>query len=262
MTHLEDNTGRHFVYCGDCVPLMADWKKSGIQVDFAFSDPPFNIGQKYDVHDDRLGDDEFSLFTFKHLVSTAHLVRDGGIMCVNVPDAMVLKVETAFNIYNDERGIGMERIDWIIWHYRFGQCGNTKFISSHTHCLVYRKGTNPHTWNPNEILVESDRHSKYSDHRTYQSETPGLRVPLDVWCDIPRVTGNAAERVAGRPNQLPWKYLDRLIRAYTNPGDLLLDPFGGSGTTAEQAKKLGRRSVSIDVSETYCNDIVERLNRA
>jgi DNA modification methylase len=93
----------------------------------------------------------------------------------------------------------------------------------------------------------------------------GKRLPGTVW-GVPsdgsnwgRVQGNNTERRAQHPNQLPEVYLERLIRAYTNPGDRILDPFGGSGTTAVVAKALGRRCDTIEISEGSCLSILERL---
>jgi DNA modification methylase len=75
------------------------------------------------------------------------------------------------------------------------------------------------------------------------------------------VQGNNAERRQGHPNQLPEVYLQRLILAYTNPGDRILDPFGGSGTTAVVADALGRDCVTCDVSEHNVASIRDRLQK-
>ncbi len=74
-----------------------------------------------------------------------------------------------------------------------------------------------------------------------------------------RVQGNNTERRGDHPNQLPEVYLERLIKAYTNPGDRVLDPFCGSGTTATVAAALGRHCVTIDVSEENCISARERV---
>lgn len=246
------NDPAHHVYNGDCVDVMRSWAGQ-FSSPFIFADPPFNIGEPYDCHDDKMATAKFFRFTDQWIHAATALLKDGGVFAINIPDAMVGVVLTSAGLAN------LQRIDWIIWHYRFGQCTRAKFISSHTHCLVFRKGDEPHTFNSNDILVESDRSTKYNDSRTLQSGTPGLRVPFDVWCDIPRVVGNSKERIAGHPNQIPERYLERLVSAYTNVGECVLDPFGGSGTSAVVAKRLGRWSVSIEKSLPYCQDIVSRL---
>ena len=126
-----------------------------------------------------------------------------------------------------------------------------------------------YTWNPDDVLVESDRATTYNDRRTEETERGGKRLPFTVWgveSDGPywgRVTGGRSnrERCPHSPNQLPEKYLERLIRAYTNPGDKILDPFGGSGTTAVVASALGRKCDTIEISEESCKGIVARIKR-
>ncbi len=88
------------------------------------------------------------------------------------------------------------------------------------------------------------------------------------WIDSPsdgpfwgRVQGTSKERWKGHPNQLPERYMERLIRAYTNVGDHVLDPFGGSGTTAVVCQALGRRCTTIDISHANCVSIRRRLER-
>ena len=92
-----------------------------------------------------------------------------------------------------------------------------------------------------------------------------MRLPGTVWgipSDGPnwgRIQGNNSERRGDHPNQLPEAYLERLIRAYTNEGDRILDPFAGSGTTAVVSKALGRHCVTIDISPSTCRSVRERL---
>lgn len=82
--------------------------------------------------------------------------------------------------------------------------------------------------------------------------------PTDGKCWGP-VDGHNYERWRKSPGQLPELYLERLINAYTNPGDRILDPFGGSGTTAVVAATLRRDCVTIEQSESKCKLIRERL---
>ena len=83
-------------------------------------------------------------------------------------------------------------------------------------------------------------------YKRYLDEMPG--VPLqDVWTDIPPIASQAAERL-GYPTQKPVALLERLIRASSNDGDTVLDPFCGCGTTIAAAEKLGRRWIGIDIT--------------
>ena len=73
-----------------------------------------------------------------------------------------------------------------------------------------------------------------------------------------RVCGTFKERT-GHPCQMPEAVLERIIRVATNPGDLVLDPFAGSGTTLAVAKKLGRRYLGMELSEEYADGVRKRL---
>jgi site-specific DNA-methyltransferase (adenine-specific) len=123
------------------------------------------------------------------------------------------------------------------------------------------------TWNPESVLVESDRASTYGDKRIHETENGGKRLPGTVWgipSDGPfwgRVQGNSRERRKGHPNQLPEVYLERLLLAYTNAGDRVLDPFAGSGTTATVAGALGRSCVTIDTSQQNVESVADRIEK-
>lgn len=238
---------------GDCLKIVPTLGKFA----FVFADPPFNIDQAYLEYKDAV-----EAMEFRTLVrSWVGMCREAsnGIVALHGNDNMV-------ELYLDHAALlGMRRIAWINWHYRFGQCSRNNWIDARCHCLVYAVAPK-HTWNPESVLVESDRVA-YGDKRVNETERGGKRLPGTVWgvpSDGPywgRVQGTNQERRKGHPNQLPEVYLKRLILAYTNPGDKILDPFGGSGTTAVVADALGRSCVTIDISKKNCNSIAARLQK-
>src|SRR5262249_15445182 len=122
-------------------------------------------------------------------------------------------------------------------------------------------GGDRRTWNPSAVLEPSDRAAIYDDPRTRATRQPGLRVPLDVWYGPHwgRIQGNNRERRSHHQNQIPEVYLERVIRACSNEGDLVLDPFLGSGTTCTVARALGRRSIGIEYSPRNAESAFERL---
>ena len=138
-------------------------------------------------------------------------------------------------------------------------------MNGHCHCLLFAKDQQ-YTWNPDSVLVQSDRRTKYNDKRVHETERGGTRVPFTVW-GIPsdgeywgRVQGTNKERWRNHPNQLPIRYLQRLLFAYTNAGDSVLDPFCGSGTTGLVCKHENRRFVGIDVSGHNVQSAIQRIN--
>jgi DNA modification methylase len=114
-------------------------------------------------------------------------------------------------------------------------------------------------------LEVSDRASIYGDKRTMEKDSnKGMRVPMDVWYGKywGRVQGNNKERRSGHQNQIPEAYLERVILACSNKGDLVLDPFAGSGTTGTVARAYDRRSIGIEQSEQTATSAWQRMTEA
>lgn len=236
----------------DCLDYLT--KDGAWEFDFVFADPPFNIGHPYKGFVDRR--DDYPAWTRRWV--RACWASCGGVMCLHGPD------DVAKLYLGLEDRLGLRRVAWVNWHYRFGQCGRGGWIDARCHCLVYAKKKR-FTWNPDAVLVESDRATKYNDPRIHETENGGRRLPGTVWgvpSDGPywgRVNGNSRERRGTHPNQLPEVYLARLLRAYTNPGDWCFDPFCGSGTTAVVCKALGRSCITTDVSADNAASARQRL---
>jgi site-specific DNA-methyltransferase (adenine-specific) len=245
------------VYVGDCRQVLAQFPKRS--VDLIFADPPFNIGEDYGAWNDNLPRGEFLDFTYEWLDACLRVLGDRGTFWVNIPD------DTAAEIVLHLKQRGLVLIRWCIWHYRFGQCTKENWISSHTNVLHFARDRRERVWNPDDVLVDSDRATVYSDARTEKTKTPGKRVPLDVWGSENdgdfwgRVPGNSKERRAGHENQLPERYLERVILATSNAGQLVLDPFLGSGTTCTVARALQRPSIGIEIDPNYAASAFERI---
>jgi DNA modification methylase len=159
---------------------------------------------------------------------------------------------------------GLHMMNWCVWHFRFGQNRRSSFILSKVHALYFVRDPLRRIWNPDPILEPSDRANVYRDDRTMvKRRDKGMRVPLDVWYGPywGRVQGNNKERRSKHHNQLPEPYLERVIRACSRPGGLVVDPFCGSGTAATVARALGRRSISIEQSKAHAKDAWERITK-
>ncbi len=176
------------------------------------------------------------------------------------------------------RKIGFHMRNWIIWHYTFGQQTKKMFAKSHTHIFYFTKSDKDFTFNPDAVRVKSARQTTYADARA----NPKGKLPDDTWflrpqeaaaeaqmfppdCDtwnVSRVCGTFKEREGWHGCQMPMGVLNRIILASSNPGDVVLDPFNGSGTTVVAAALLGRKYVGIDQSEEYVNYARKRLAHA
>jgi site-specific DNA-methyltransferase (adenine-specific) len=254
------------VYVGDCREWMA--KLPGGAFDLIFADPPFNWKRDYDRHetghawDDARPDDEYLDFTYTWLDLAAERLADHGSLWVNIPDTWAAEI-----VVHMKRARGMHLVNWCIWHYRFGQNTRSRFINSKVHALYFMKNPDhpDRRWNPDVIAEVSDRRAIYGDPRTETKKEgwmdPGHRVPMDVWYGPywGRIQGNNKERRHKHDNQLPEVYLGRVIGACSNEGDLVLDPFLGSGTTGTVARHLGRRFVGIEYSKANAEHAWDRI---
>ncbi len=163
-------------------------------------------------------------------------------------------------------------INEIIWYYSTSGRPDDRFPDKHDSVLWYRKGGS-HVFNKADAripysaeyveshfgdVVDGRRARRRFDAgqwRTYFADE-GM-VPNDVW-DIAYVNSQAHERT-GFPTQKPEALLDRIIRASSNPGDIVLDCFIGSGTTAAVAQKLGRRWIGADINKGAIQTTEKRL---
>lgn len=235
------------IICGDCIELLSAVEEPF--VDLVFADPPFNIGYQYDKYQDTLKKDKY-----------LHWTRDWMAACVNVlkPTGsfyIAIGAEYAAHIRIIGEELGLICRNWIIWHYSFGQHGKTKFSRAHAHIFYFAKDEKACTFNDLAVRMPSDRQLIYNDNR---ANADG-KIPDDVWNTYARVCGTFKERQSWHPCQMPELLLARIISASSNPGDLVLDPFNGSGTTAAAAKQLERNYCGIDISENYVQNTKIRL---
>ncbi|MGE0482386.1 MAG: site-specific DNA-methyltransferase [Phycisphaerae bacterium] len=237
------------IYCGDACDCVESWPAGC--VDLVFADPPYNIGYVYDKYRDDLPDADYVRWTKRWMAGCARVLKPNGSMYI------AIGAEYAADVRVLGRELGLHLRNWIIWHYSFGQNMRSKFARSHTHIFYFTRDAAAFTFNSLALRYPSARHTEYQDLRA----NPDGRVPHDVWDEFPRVCGTFKERDGFHGCQLPEALLMRIILASSNVGEVVLDPFVGSGTTAAVAKRLGRQYVGIDLSEEYARRTRERLER-
>lgn len=255
------------VYVGDCRDLLPRIPECAAgQIDLVFADPPFNWKRAYDKWDDDLPDDEYLQFTYGWLDLCVAALAPHGSLWVNIPDDWAAEIV----VHLKERGLHM--VNWCVWHYRFGQNTTKRFINSKVHALYFARSratraddpVHGRIWNPGQVLEISDRRAIYFDPRT-ESKRDGMpagkRVPMDVWYGQywGRIQGNNKERRANHDNQLPEVYLERVVRACSDPGMLVMDPFLGSGTTGVVARALNRRFIGTEYSAANAKSAFKRI---
>ncbi len=236
-------------------------------VDLAFADPPFNIGYDYDVYHDKLESENYLAWSRDWTAEVVRVLKPNGTFWLAIGDEYAAELKVML-----QREHKLTCRSWVVWYYTFGVNCKTKFSRSHAHLFHMLKQADDFTFNTDAIRVPSARQLVYGDGRA----NPTGRLPDDTWIlrpqDVPesftpgedtwyfpRVCGTFKERAGWHGCQMPEQLLGRIIRACSNPGELVLDPFVGSGTTPAVAKKLGRRYLGFELSAEYAQRAEARL---
>jgi site-specific DNA-methyltransferase (adenine-specific) len=253
---------------GDCLEHFR--KVPAGTIDLVFADPPFNIGYDYDIYNDRRNAEHYLDWTSQWAREIVRVLKSDGTFWLAIGDEFAAELKVIFH-----RDLGLTLRNWVIWYYTFGVHCTRKFSRSHAHLFYFVKDPKRFTFNDSAIRVPSARQLVYADARAH----PKGRVPDDTWIlrpqDVPegfapdgdtwyfpRVCGTFKERAGWHGCQMPEQLLGRIIRACSNEGETVLDPFGGSGTTLVVAKKLARRYLGFELSPDYAAQIQERLDAA
>jgi site-specific DNA-methyltransferase (adenine-specific) len=261
---------------GDSIKVLNEGPEGW--VDLVFADPPFNIGYLYHGYNDQKNDKEYLDFSEEWIKAVHRSLKPTGAFYLAIGDEYAADLCVIAR-----RHAGFHLRNWIIWHYTFGQQPKNKFARSHTHILCFTKDPKAFTFNADAVRVPSARQTTYADARA----NPKGKLPDDVWYldpgtfilrpqeapeplfsaesdtwNVSRVCGTFKEREGWHGCQMPMGVLNRIILASSNPGEIVLDPFNGSGTTAVAAALLGRRYVGIDQSAEYVEFAKKRLEHA
>jgi site-specific DNA-methyltransferase (adenine-specific) len=257
------------IHQGDCIELLAKLEPGSVHL--AFADPPFNIGYEYDVYDDRKAYQHYLDWSRQWMAGVYRALRPDGTFWLAIGDEYAAELKVL------ARDLGFSCRSWVIWYYTFGVNCTRKFNRSHAHLFHFLKDPKQFTFNFDDptIRVPSARQLVYADARA----NPKGRLPDDTWIlrpqDVtggfsensdtwyfPRVAGTFKERAGFHGCQMPEQLLGRIVRASSNAGDLVLDPFTGSGTTLTVAKKLGRNWMGFELSPDYARQATQRIEKA
>ncbi|MCK4851250.1 MAG: site-specific DNA-methyltransferase [Phycisphaerae bacterium] len=237
------------IVTGDCLKVLA--KLPAGCADLIVADPPYNIGYEYDRYDDSRAHKDYCDWTEQWMRACQRVLSPAGSMYIAIGDDYAAELRII------GRKLKLTLRNWIIWHYTFGQNTKKKFARSHIHIFYFVADEKNFTFNDDSVRVLSDRQKQYADRRA----NPTGKIPDDTWVVFPRVCGTFSERADG-PNQLPEALVARIVRASSNPGDLVLDPFCGAGTTATMAAQLDRRYITIDISADYVRQAKRRVKKS
>lgn len=240
---------------GDAIDVLDRVVEDG-SVKLIFADPPYNIGKIFGEFRDKWPTDrDYADWCYEWLeVCLRKLSDDGSLYVMTSTQAMPY-----LDLWLRDRCSVLSRI---VWHYDSSGVQAKRFFGSMYEPIIFCvKNPNRYTFNAEAIAVEARTGAKRKliDYRKPEpAPYNSSKVPGNVWY-FPRVRYRMNE-YENHPTQKPEALLDRVIRASSNPGDLILDPFAGTFTTGAVAMRLGRRFIGIEREREYIKIGVRRLN--
>ena len=227
--------------CGDAFEEMS--KMADESVDLIVTDPPYNLGKNYGNNRDLKEWGEYEIFTRNWLAQAQRIIKPTGSIYVFMGVRFISKL---YMILEDELEFVFN--GWITWHYTQGMGRKNGFSPRHEDILYFTK-TQKYRFNLDDVRIPQ---KYYRERNNMAGANPG-----DVW-QFSHVHYCSAER-ENHPTQKPEALMERIIRASSNSGDLVLDPFVGSGTTCRVAQALKRRWIGIDINPDYLAMSEERM---
>lgn len=212
-------------------------------VDLIIADPPYNLGKDYGNNHDIQGFEEYLSFSRKWLTQARRILKTSGTLYVFMGFRFISYLYQIL-----DRDLKLYFNNWIVWHYTQGM-GKTKgFSPRHDDILMFTK-TEDFKFNLDEVRVPQ---KYYRDRNNMRGANPG-----DVWefSHVHYCNGNRQNH----PTQKPEGLIERMVLASSDEGNLVVDPFSGSGTTLRVCQQFNRKAIGIEINPDYVTMTRNRL---
>jgi site-specific DNA-methyltransferase (adenine-specific) len=219
-------------------------RKDHTKIDLIIADPPDNIDLNYNEYSDSLPNGRYYELLSEWLDISRKLT--------NGPIFFTFNEQWTHQVEKIISDLNIKLVQRIYWYFTFGQNQKIKYTPSIR--PIY--WLNSDKFYPENIKIPSQRQLKYGDKRAKD----GGKVPDSLW-QFSRVCGTFKEKKKWHPTQLPMDLVKRIILGHSKEGDMVLDPFIGSGTTAYCCKDLNRNCIGIDCDPYYIEQITKELNK-
>lgn len=253
MKKFENNN--NIVYCGDAIEILRNEIPDN-SINLIFVDPPYNIGKIFNGNKEQWENEDIYLkWCYEWLDLCVDKLKDNGSIYVmnatqNIP---------FIDIYLRKR---LSILSRIMWHYDSSGVQAKNYFGSLYEPIIHAvKNKKDYIFNYEEIMIEANTGSKRKliDYRGKEPKPYNTKkVPGNTWY-FPRVRYRMKE-YEEHPSQKPEALLERIIKASSNEGDTVLDPFSGTFTTSAVANRLGRKSIGIEIEEEYMKTGLRRLS--
>jgi site-specific DNA-methyltransferase (adenine-specific) len=239
------------LYRADCMAVMRQMESDS--VDMVFADPPFNLKKLYPSGiDDDLREEQYVRWCEEWMEECIRILAPGGSFFLwNLP-----RWNATFSSFLNRR---LTFRHWIAVDIKYSLPVQGRLYPSHYSLLYYCKGSKPKTFHPDRLPMQvcPECAADLRDYGGYKDKMNPSGINLtDVWYDIPPVRHSKYKKRNGA-NELSVRLLDRVIEMASDPGDLVFDPFGGSGTTFAVSELKKRRWCGTEIGPV--DGIVQRL---
>jgi DNA modification methylase len=239
------------IHQGDTLEILKQYPDNSI--DLVFADPPYNLDKEYGVYEDELDDKKYISWCNEWLEEYVRILKPtGSLFVLNLPRWSMCHAE-----YLNKR---LYFQNWIAWDALSEPRG--KLMPAHYGLLFYTKHPTNFTFNYHQVGTLDARKYCLRASCIKKRKEEGIDDKdylNDIWWDIHRIKHQRDRDY--HPCQLPDALMERIILLSTNEGDVVLDTFIGTGTTAIVAAKHGRNYVGIDIDEQYVKITKEKLNQ-
>lgn len=248
------------IYNMDCLEGMRLLNESNILVNSTITSPPYNIGKEYE-----------KILPVNHFIDWLVEVSNQ-VFEITEPYGSYLLNVGYLEVPEKGRAVPITYLVWerikfylnqeIIWNYGAGVAAKNYLSPRNEKILWYIKEIDNYTFNLDSIRDPDVKYPNQKKNGKLRCNTIG-KNPSDVW-QIAKVTSGAnrsSDERTKHPAQFPVDLITRMILGFTNENDVILDPFMGSGTTAEVCMNNNRLSLGFEIREDYCRTIAERLEK-
>ena len=238
----------HKIINGDCIKELE--KIQGKSVDLIITDPPFNIGKKYGgVYKDNKKHEEYIEWCKEWLTECIRLLqKSGSLYLFNYPE------NNAYILPFLQQNMNFKR--WMTWHYPTNTGHSKSNFTRTQHSIIFCTKTEKHKFNKSAV---AEPYKNPTDKRIQERLRNGSKgkTPYDVFHF--NLVKNVSKDKTSHPCQIPTSLIKIFIKASSDKGDIVMDPFGGSFSTSVSAKELGRNSISMDINPDYVDIGKKRL---
>lgn len=242
------------VILGDCIEGMQGL--SANSVDLVIADPPYNLNKDFGAWKEKERRSEWLPWSKRWLTEAERVLKPGGSIFVYGIHRHMCWIQCHLH------ELGLEYRRQIIWHYENGFAGYTKTLSANYEPLLWFSKGESFTYHTiREPYKSTERlKNKITKNGKVWTPHPDGKMAGDVW-NIPTLAGRRfRDEKVDHPTQKPLAISTRIVNHFSNPGDLVLVPFVGSGTECVAAKMAGRRFVGFEINPDYIAIAQERLD--